>query len=232
MEFEPRGFQGWTSIIREGTPHGCTVAPHDFGFRITPSFEAPFDGADPTHTLFEFFLGMTVGIVDGLGCLAEVMEVTQLVGHMREHFCNGTADGQLAIRNEADNRYRQALPHGPEQDGEVRLGRGQHTAGEEDFPREAVPEDPQYLMADVRLKAIEGQDDSALHLGDPLQAGGISEREGEQCVVALEQMGDRPWGDGHPAVAQVLMDFGQATVLCIAESPDARNNIEAKLVLG
>ncbi len=62
--------------------------------------------------------------------------------------------------------------------------------------------------------------------------GGIGEREGEQFVVALEQMRDRPRGDGHPEVAQVLMDFGQATVLRIAEGTDARNDIEAKLVLG
>ena len=232
MEFEPRGFQGWAAIIREGTPHGRTVAPPNFGCRVTPSVKAPFDGADPTHTLFQCFLGMAVGCIDGLGCLAEVMKVTELVWHIGEHLRDGTADGQLAIRNDADNRHRQVLTHGPEQYGEVGLGRGQQTTGEEDFPGEAIPEDPQHLMADVRLEAIESQDDPALGLGDPLQAGGISEREGEQCVVALEQMGDRPWGDGHPAVAQVLMDFGQATVLRIAKSPDARNNLEAKLVLG
>jgi len=71
-----------------------------------------------------------------------------------------------------------------------------------------------------------------LGLGDALQAGGSSEGEGEQFVVALEQMRDRPRGDGHPAVAQMLMDFGQTTVLRIAQGTDACNNIEAKLVLG
>jgi hypothetical protein len=65
VEFEPRGFQGWTSIIREGTPYGRTVAPHDFGLRITPSFETPFNGAYPTDPLFEFFLGMAVGVING-----------------------------------------------------------------------------------------------------------------------------------------------------------------------
>ena len=74
MEFEPRGVQGWASIVREGTAHGRTVAPHDFGFRVTPSFEAPFDGAYPTDTLFQFFLGMAVGFIDGLRCLAELLQ--------------------------------------------------------------------------------------------------------------------------------------------------------------
>jgi hypothetical protein len=70
------------------------------------------------------------------------MEVTQLVWHIGEHLRDGPADGQLAIRHDADNRYRHSLLHCPEQDGEVWLGRGQQTAGQEDFPREAVPKDP------------------------------------------------------------------------------------------
>src|SRR5262249_5970286 len=52
VEFEPRGFHGWASLIREGTPHCRTIAPHDFSFRVTSSFEAPFDGASPPHTFF------------------------------------------------------------------------------------------------------------------------------------------------------------------------------------
>jgi hypothetical protein len=87
-------------------------------------------------------------------------------------------------------------------------------------------------MADVGLEAIQGQDDLPLGWGDTLQAGGISEGEGEQCVVALEQRRDRPLGDRHSAVAQVRMDCGQTTVLRIAQGPDACNDIETKLVLG
>ena len=197
-----------------------------------PSFEAPFDGAYPTDPLFQFFLGMAVGVINGLRRLAEIMEVTELVWHIGEYLRDGTADGQLAVRNDADNRHRHVLTHCPEQYGEVRLGRRQQTAGQEDFPGEAIPEDPQHLMADVRLEAIEGQDDPALGLGDPLQAGGIGEREGEQFVVALEQMHDCPRGDGHPTVAQVLMDFGQTAMLRVAQGTDPCNDIEAKFVPG
>ena len=99
MEFEPRGVQGRAAIVREGTAHGRTVAPHDFGLRVTPSCEAPFNGAYPADTLFQFFLGMAVGLIDGLGCLAEVMEVTELVRHLGEHVGDSAADGQLAIRD-------------------------------------------------------------------------------------------------------------------------------------
>jgi hypothetical protein len=56
------------------------------------------------------------------------------------------------------------LTHGSEQYSEIRLSRGQQTTGEEDFPGEAVAKDPQHLMADVGLEAIEGQEDPALGL--------------------------------------------------------------------
>ena len=181
MEFEPRGVQGWASIIREGTADRGTVPSRHLGFRTVPSFEAPFDGAYPTDTLLEFFLGMAVGIVNGLRRLAKIMEVTQLVWHLGEHLRNGTADGQLAVRHHADNRHLQVLTHGPEQCGEVGLGRGQQTTGEEDFPGEAVPKDPQHLMADVRLEAIQGQDDPALGLGNALQAGGRGGESVDRC---------------------------------------------------
>jgi len=59
VEFEPRGVQRRAAIIREGTPHGRTVAPHDCGFRITPACETPFEGAPPTDTLLAFFLRMS-----------------------------------------------------------------------------------------------------------------------------------------------------------------------------
>jgi hypothetical protein len=123
VEFESRGVQGWASIVREGTPHGRTVAPHDFGFRVAPAFETPFDGAYTTDTLFQFFLGMAVGVINGLRGLAEIMEVTELVWHIGEHLRDGTADGQLAVRNETNNRHLHGLAYCPEQYCQVLLGR-------------------------------------------------------------------------------------------------------------
>ena len=43
---------------------------------------------------------------------------------------------------------------------------------------------------------------------------------------------DRPWGDDHPTVAQVLMDFGHTTMLRVTQSTDRRNDIKAKFVPG
>ena len=123
MEFEPRSVQGRASIVRERTAHGRTVAPYDFGFRVAPSFEAPCDGAHPADPLFPCFLGMAVGVIERLRRLAELREVAQLVWRIRAHLRNGTADGQLAVRNDADKRPLHGLLPRSQQDGQVRLGR-------------------------------------------------------------------------------------------------------------
>jgi len=56
-------------------------------------------------------------------------------------------------------------------------------------------------MTDIRLETIQGQNDPALGLGNPLQTGGIGEGQSKQFVIAIEQMCHRPRGDGHAAVA-------------------------------
>jgi hypothetical protein len=230
VEFEPRGVQGRVPIIREGTADRSTVTSHHRGFRTALACEAPFDGAYPADTLLELFLGMTVHLINGLGRLAEVVEVAQLVRHIGEHVGDGTADRELAVRNDAYDWYRQGLSHCPEQDCQILLGRGQQATGQKDFAGEAVPEDPQHLMADIGLQAIEGQNDPALRLSDPLEARRVGERESEQFVVAVEQMGDCPGGDGHSPLAQVLIDFRQTAVLRVAQGAYPGNDIEAKLV--
>src|SRR5712691_2954370 len=45
-------------------------------------------------------------------------------------------------------------------------------------------------------------------------------------------MRDRPRGDGHPPVAQMLIDVRQTAVLRVAQGANPRDDIEATLVLG
>jgi hypothetical protein len=52
--------------------HGCTVTPHNLGFRSPPACEPSFKRTHSTDTLFQYFLGMVVGFIDELCCLAEV----------------------------------------------------------------------------------------------------------------------------------------------------------------
>jgi hypothetical protein len=123
MECEPRGVQGWASIVRERTAHGGTVAPHHVGCRGTPSCEAPFDGAYPADPLLQCFLGMAGGFIHGLRGLLEIMEVTEWVWHRGAHLRDGTAEGPLAVRNTPNERHLHSLLYRAQQDRQVLLGR-------------------------------------------------------------------------------------------------------------
>src|SRR5204862_7464150 len=123
VECDSRGVPRGGFPGRDGTPYGRTGAPHDVGFRVVPSFEAPLDGTDPTDTLFQCFLGMPIGFIHGLRRFTEIMEVTKLVWHIGAHLRDGTADGQWAIRNDTDNRHLHDVPYRPEQSCQVCLGR-------------------------------------------------------------------------------------------------------------
>jgi hypothetical protein len=74
-------------------------------------------------------------------------------------------------------------------------------------------------MPDVRLQTIESEDDPAASLRDPLEAGCVGQREGEQFVVAVEQIAHRTWSHGHPTVEQVCMDVRQTAVLRRVKDP-------------
>jgi hypothetical protein len=87
-------------------------------------------------------------------------------------------------------------------------------------------------MADLGWQAIQSQNDPALGVGNPLEAGRVGECEGAQCVIAFEQIGDCTEGDGPPPVGPVLMDGRQTAVLRVTQGADAGDNIQAALVFG
>ena len=125
MEFKARGFQRWPSIVREGTAHGRTIASDDLGFRIAAACEAAFNGPYPADTLLEFFLGMAICLVDRFCGFMEIMEVTELMRHLREDTCHSAADRQLSIGDHPSNRHSDGLLDLGEEGCESLLGRRQ-----------------------------------------------------------------------------------------------------------
>ena len=87
-------------------------------------------------------------------------------------------------------------------------------------------------MADIGLEAIEGQDNATADLGDTVEARRILQREGDQFVVTLQEIGDRPGGHRHAAFAQGLMNCGDTAVVAIALLPHEGDDIETKRVFG
>lgn len=93
-------------------------------------------------------------------------------------------------------------------------------------------EDPEHRMADVRLLTIECENDPPPGWRYPLEAGGISQRQGEECVVPFRQMTHSPWGNRHTALEHMLIDVGQSAMLRVRQGTDLRHDIEATLVTG
>src|SRR5438105_15941357 len=87
-------------------------------------------------------------------------------------------------------------------------------------------------MADIGLEAIEGQDDTTADLGEAVEARRVLQREGDQCVVTLQEIADRPWGHRDAAFEQGLMDVWDTAVVAIALLTNEGDDIETTLVLG
>lgn len=111
MEDEPRGGQRWPAILSEGTAYGATIAAHDLSFGVRAPFQFAFNRPDATHPLFQGFLGMAVGFIDGRGGFTQRMEMTQWVRHGRQGWGHGSPDGGLAVSDAPDYGHLEGLLH-------------------------------------------------------------------------------------------------------------------------
>jgi len=86
-------------------------------------------GRHPTDALFQFLLGVAVGLVSRPGGLAEVVELAQLVGHTGQGLGHGLANRVLAVGDDADDRHRQAIADLAEEFRQLLLAAGQQALG-------------------------------------------------------------------------------------------------------
>ena len=119
-----------------------------------------------------------------------------------------------------------------EQLRQVVLGRRQQAPGQEDLAGEDIADDPEDLVADVGLQAVDGQDDPPGLRRDGRQALGVRARQGQQLVVAVQEVADAADADRHAAAGQFGVDLGDAAVLGVAEHADQGDDVEAEFVLG
>jgi site-specific DNA recombinase len=180
----------------------------------------------------ELDLGVAVGLVDRQGGLAEVMEVTELMWHALESLGHRLADRGLTIGDDPGDRHSQGVLDLTKELGQVVLGRGEQAPGQEDLPGEGIADHPEDLVADVGLEAVDGQDDPTGLGRDPAQPLGVGAGQGEQFVVAVQEIGDGSLGDDDAAASQFGVDLGDAAVLGVAESADRGDDVEAELVVG
>ena len=86
-------------------------------------------------------------------------------------------------------------------------------------------------MADIRLQAVEGQDDPVLSAQLPAQVLRIAEPGGQNFVVAIEQVGHAALGDGHAAITQDRVDLRHRAMIAVAQGADHCHHVEAGLLL-
>jgi hypothetical protein len=87
-------------------------------------------------------------------------------------------------------------------------------------------------MTDVRLEAVDGQDHPAGPGGDPPQPSAVRGGQGQQFVVAVQEVADAARADGHAASGQLGMDLREAAMLGVTQATDRGDDVEAELVLG
>ena len=72
-------------------------------------------------------------------------------------------------------------------------------------------------MADVGLQAVDGQDHPSGLGRDRRSRSRSEQRQGEQFVVAVQQVADATGADRHAAADQLGVDLGDAAVLGVPE---------------
>jgi hypothetical protein len=175
------------------------------------------DGTHTADVLLEFLLGVTVRLIDGLSGFPEVVAMTQLVGHLGQGDFHGAADGELPVGDHPSHGHAQRLLDRTQQCCQIVMRGRQQAAGEEPLAGETIAQHPEHLVADVGLPPIQRKDDTALGLGDALEAGGIRQGEGDKCVGAFQEVQDGAGGKSTTAMPQLLMDLRDAPRLGIAQ---------------
>nr|WP_165070000.1 hypothetical protein [Paludisphaera rhizosphaerae] len=86
-------------------------------------------------------------------------------------------------------------------------------------------------MADVGLQAVDHQDHPPGLGRDPPEAADIRGGQGQQLVVAVQQVADAPHTDRDAAADQLGVDLGHAAVLGMPQAADRGDDVKSELVL-
>jgi len=158
--------------------------------RIGPSLQRPFERSYTTDLFLQFRLGMPICLGNRLRRFAQIVKLAELVRDVGKHRLHRGANRLLTVGDDAIDWHGQRLFHFSQQCHQIPLRRAQETAGKQDLPGEAVADHPQHLVATVRLQAVEGEDDLALRGEVCVEAGMVGQTEGDQLLVALDQVRD------------------------------------------
>lgn len=139
-------------------------------------------------------------------------------------FGHRRADRVLTVGDDADNRddwlialALKGLLGLSVELAQVILARRKKASGQQNLAGKHIAEEPEDLVANIGLPAVAGQHDSPGRSGDPPQPRQVGPREGEQLVVAVQEVGHMARADRHAAADEFGVVPRDAAVLGRAE---------------
>jgi hypothetical protein len=87
-------------------------------------------------------------------------------------------------------------------------------------------------VTDIRLQPVDSQDNPGLAGQELPQPPVIAQGNGEQLVVAVQQVGHGPLGNADAAAQQGGMNLGHAAMLGVAQGACEGDDVQAELVAG
>ena len=86
-------------------------------------------------------------------------------------------------------------------------------------------------MPHVGLESVDGRDHAALLRQQLPQATVVGEADGEELVIAFEQIGDRAFANHQAATGEMAADLGHGSVFGVAKPADESDDVESELVM-
>ena len=228
VQTQTGGTQGWTSVIGQRTAHRQAIPSYRLGLRISPPLDRSFQRTHSAYLFLELFLGVPIRLKERPCCLAQVVELTELMGHACQ--CgDGVPDGMLPVGDDSRDGRRKHAAGLPQQRCQIVSRTAEQAARQERLAREAIAQHPEHLMAHIRLQPpINGQDHPPLCLHPRHPPRGIDQMHRKEFLLPIQEMGHGAFGDAHTAVAQMAMDLGDAAMVGIAQASHQGHDIQAK----
>jgi hypothetical protein len=228
MADEPGGGPRGPALLREGPAYGATRAAHALRCGGRAPCQVACNRPDATPPLVQGLLSRAVGCLDGLGGCTPSMAMPPWVRPGRAGVGHSGPAGGLAVRDAPAYGHVARLRHRASEWRQSLLGSREQTPREESLTGETITPAPEDGMAAVGLEAIEGQADAPAGLREALEAERVWQRAGAQCVVTLQEMGDRAWGHGPAALVQRLIDVRDPPGVAVAPLANEGNAIQAQ----
>ena len=236
MEQEPGQVERRLGVVGQRRAQGQAVAAHRLGLRVVARRHAALNVPDAPRVLLEIGFGRRISSRDRLRPggthFFKVVELAELVRHSRQDLLDGETDRLLCIRDDGVDRDRESILDLTQQRGEVGGPHAVEAARQQHRARQAVAHDPQHILRFVRLQPVDRQDHVALLREALGELRVVGETQGEEFLVAGEQVGDGALGNGDALVEQGLMDLGNRAMVAEAQAANAGDDVEAELVMG